>query len=797
METSVDDLNIINAKNSSSFFVDLNKIIEDEKIREKKKSIEKENRKNSTAIYIPLFENEKSLKKLKKKGKKSLKFSDKDQVSCEKKEDEIMSNNGTRHTFTKEDFQKFQRDVISACSNLTEKDKMFTPDHSTNHHFKIDKPCILPVKSSKSNQQKRLESPNFNRKKKSVQLKTQKENKSNIKKEETVVIPTSQDIIVKLQKTHEEMKKLITYHQDMEKLGKEKLQNLNWQTGPQLPRLPKWALDAVDSLTEDTILKPFKAPYSDGEQGEEKPAPAKEDVDDDHEVQIVEMFSSPKSLSPMKMVPSRTFANPRIFPPINKCVAAKRKLSANTTTKTGNKNKKQNCNVMRKSAGSQISAKLKNTRQNVQKKPPASKKEKKKLKENVGKIKHQSTQERKISACSEQSETKNTETEGDQEIIMTEEQQKIFDEIIGKSVQDNYSVYSEGEADSKIFSITTEDSPAPEVHVTNDPKEIKANKTSSGSDNNSNSDHNNEDIDSIYNFYEQLLHPEVGVDNSNSDIKMMQIDSNIQNKTKSNGDSEETTTTLKVIEVEHVELLSENNDANAVSLEDDEVNEVVTLTETHLKLHNKQIEELHRKDKLKPLFQNRNILSRISEENSKILSTCMSKNFLNSVKSSNTISINSIKSSTKFSKRTKRNSFDVSLISESNTFDEMSQLIFRPGLVKNSSPSIHSSTVTGSLSSTSRLLTSRPYCRSVLGNASCYSPYSSTSSSSKTSFLSKEEVIEWQKGKVIDRGAYGTVYQGLTNKAQLIAVKEVDVGNCKDTKKVRWFIYIFSVIIKL
>ena len=784
MEPSVDDLNIINAKNSSSFFVDLNKIIEDEKIREKKKSIEKENRKNSTAIYIPLFENKKSLKKRKKKGKKSPKFSYKDQVSCEKKEDEIISNNDTCHTFTKEDFQKFQSDVISACSNLTEKGNMFTPDHSTNHHFKIDKPCILPVKSSKSNQQKGLESPNFNRKKKSVQLKTQKENKSNVNKEEILVIPTSQDITGKLQETHKEIKKLITYHQDMEKPGREKLQNLNWETGPQLPRLPKWALDAVDSLTEDTILKPFKAPCNEGEQGDEKPVSAKEDVDNDHEVQIVEMFSSPKSFSSMKMLPSRTSANPGICPPINKCVSAKPKLSANTTAKTGNKNRKQNSTALEKSVGSQASAKLKNIRHNVPKKPPASKKGKKKSKQNTVKIKHQSKQRRKISACSEQSEKQNSETEGYQEIIMTEEQ-KIFDEIIAKSGQENYSVYSEGEAGSKIFSIKAEDSPAPEVHVTKEPKKIKATKTSSGSDNNSHSVHIDEDIDSIYNFYEQLLHPDV--DNiSNSDIKMMQIDRNIKNTTEKKGYLEETTTTLKVIEVEHVELLSENNAVNIVSVgEDDEVNEVVTLTETHLKLHNKQREELHRKDKPQPLFQNCNILSRISEENSKIFSTYMSKNILNSVKSSNTISINSIKSSTKFSKRTKCNSFDVSLTSESNTFDEMSQLIFRPGLVKHLSSSTHSSTVTGSLSSTSGLLTSRPYCRSILGNVSCYSPYSSTSSSSKSSFLSKEEVIEWQKGKVIDRGAYGTVYQGLTNKAQLIAVKEVDVGNCKDTKKVR------------
>jgi len=49
------------------------------------------------------------------------------------------------------------------------------------------------------------------------------------------------------------------------------------------------------------------------------------------------------------------------------------------------------------------------------------------------------------------------------------------------------------------------------------------------------------------------------------------------------------------------------------------------------------------------------------------------------------------------------------------------------------------------------------------------------------------EPIEWKQGKVIDRGAFGTVYQGLTNDAKLIAVKEVFFNKSKDisTQKLR------------
>ncbi|XP_034042572.1 mitogen-activated protein kinase kinase kinase 19 isoform X2 [Thalassophryne amazonica] len=42
---------------------------------------------------------------------------------------------------------------------------------------------------------------------------------------------------------------------------------------------------------------------------------------------------------------------------------------------------------------------------------------------------------------------------------------------------------------------------------------------------------------------------------------------------------------------------------------------------------------------------------------------------------------------------------------------------------------------------------------------------------------SMDEAIAWTKGEVLGRGAYGTVYCGLTNQGQLIAVKQVNLDN--------------------
>ncbi|XP_065671019.1 RGS domain-containing serine/threonine-protein kinase A isoform X2 [Hydra vulgaris] len=64
-------------------------------------------------------------------------------------------------------------------------------------------------------------------------------------------------------------------------------------------------------------------------------------------------------------------------------------------------------------------------------------------------------------------------------------------------------------------------------------------------------------------------------------------------------------------------------------------------------------------------------------------------------------------------------------------------------------------------------------------------PFSYYASQPSEDIFSKE-IVEWQKGKMINRGAFGTVYLGLTNKAQLIAVKEVKMEN-ENFKKVYWY----------
>nr|XP_056717145.1 mitogen-activated protein kinase kinase kinase 19 [Euleptes europaea] len=46
------------------------------------------------------------------------------------------------------------------------------------------------------------------------------------------------------------------------------------------------------------------------------------------------------------------------------------------------------------------------------------------------------------------------------------------------------------------------------------------------------------------------------------------------------------------------------------------------------------------------------------------------------------------------------------------------------------------------------------------------------------SSLTNEDTIMWTKGEILGKGAYGTVYCGLTSQGQLIAVKQVALGAC-------------------
>ena len=134
-------------------------------------------------------------------------------------------------------------------------------------------------------------------------------------------------------------------------------------------------------------------------------------------------------------------------------------------------------------------------------------------------------------------------------------------------------------------------------------------------------------------------------------------------------------------------------------------------------------------------------------------------------------------------------------------FDEITNLVFQPGgggIISESS-SLDSISINNSITSSSSnnaTLTERPYLRSVLGQTSARSLYTSSSNISDESSLS-DGILEWQKGKVIDRGAFGVVYQGLTNAGQMIAVKEVNINQSKNANKVcfvhYYFNYFFSV----
>jgi len=46
----------------------------------------------------------------------------------------------------------------------------------------------------------------------------------------------------------------------------------------------------------------------------------------------------------------------------------------------------------------------------------------------------------------------------------------------------------------------------------------------------------------------------------------------------------------------------------------------------------------------------------------------------------------------------------------------------------------------------------------------------------------EDELHDWKKGAVIDKGAYGTVYRGMTNRGKLVAVKEVELDKIDERK---------------
>ncbi|CAC5404426.1 unnamed protein product [Mytilus coruscus] len=61
----------------------------------------------------------------------------------------------------------------------------------------------------------------------------------------------------------------------------------------------------------------------------------------------------------------------------------------------------------------------------------------------------------------------------------------------------------------------------------------------------------------------------------------------------------------------------------------------------------------------------------------------------------------------------------------------------------------------------------------------------SRSGSACTVFSQTEETIQWKKGNVLGKGAFGTVWCGLTNEGQLIAVKQIELNTMDQDKAKR------------
>ena len=164
-------------------------------------------------------------------------------------------------------------------------------------------------------------------------------------------------------------------------------------------------------------------------------------------------------------------------------------------------------------------------------------------------------------------------------------------------------------------------------------------------------------------------------------------------------------------------------------------------------------------------------VSKSNDSNSKFLSLQEDKVFL---------------SSQEFAPST--SSVDTCNVDSDGHFEEMTNLVFQQGgLISGSS--LDSISINNSVSSLSSnaTMTERPYLKSVLGRMSGRSLYTSSSNTSRNTSSQQDDddsVLEWQKGKVIDRGAFGIVYQGLTNTGQMIAVKEVNINHSKNATKV-------------
>lgn len=649
--------NILNTNQGSAFFVDLQKVIEDETKREKKVSDERKHI-GGTALFIPLFNDSASSNQTSKTALGP------------------TSDVGLSSTFTKEDFEKLKNE------NKINPNLDFVASSPR-------RPCSSGSRLSDLDSRSRTSSL-------SSQIENQPHEKiiRSLKKTKSSPNILLSPRLPQLEKSHQELKELIT---EYDKKEKEHLQLVWSSTYTRLPKLPKWLTDKQMSL--DSQISPFASPDTSSEKQKQDASPKQ------HQVHIEELYCDSK---PMQ--------NDVSLPPIkpktgcgNKTPKLKRSIPSACQNKNNkNKQDKQNSN---KSPG-----KTKLSKQSTNKET------KKTTKKKRGKrtTKFKTAQGESMSEVA---------ARGD---VAVEEILGTVDQILSKS--ESGSILAEENKPNFI-------NPLP--MLINTEKSVR----------------NSQDIsmeDSIEIFYDKVLKAE-HVQDAGHNFSVIEKDLNMK-LTKENMDLYNSFG--KLIQSKNKDSLFNLNTIELASTLD----KTLSLEENESHVGSTSGFEVPQ------LLQLRSdMLSKISEEKSCFTSVSSSNRhqFAPPDRSFSSSSMTSIQQNS------------------DGSFQEITKLMFQPGIVSNnmSQGSIGNSSTISSPDVTLCSSNDRPYVRSALGRISARSLYTSSSEASNED-VRNTNILEWQKGKVIDRGAFGVVYQGLTNTGQMIAVKEVNIGHSKNATKV-------------
>ena len=665
--------NILNTEQGSAFFIDFEQVIADEKINiEKAKKKNQEHKKHSggTAIYIPLFD-------------------DKTGSSGKVTQNENKNTNDLNLTFTKQDFEQ-----------LKSKTELFGSRNT------ISSPCP----PSEGNYRTRPSSS----------IQRVKTTFGNLKKVHSSPDLLSSPRLPQLEKSHQELKELIT---EYDKKEKGHFQEVLTTTYARLPKLPQWATNKQMSL--DLHASSFNINKTVGMdiEGNTK----QEYKITDHQVQIEELYSdlnskdsgNQQSSFPPILNPTTTTVVPKRQGNNKPNVKKAKKHNSQNPPATINKNRPQTNNQTRKNCSTSAQKDTRLPRSNLNKKKiKANKKSKKK---------------------------------GSNQTIDPDERTSIGKNDV-EEILDNI-----------------------EFKLGNTVCDFQENKISSDSEQFSMED-------SIEVFYDNLLNAKPTIEttllsfpkvNHTKDYHCSAIDETKHEMIRNNADLYTTfekftkskykggTNANKVFDFDLVESMEKT-----LSIDD-------TFFITTPKAHHHQ-----------PAFNIYPELSNVTEEKSPF-TTIQSKSNINSRLLSSSHDIFTSEESNAMSKSIE--TFTNANLSDGH-FQEITNLVFQQGGdgIISGSTSLDSISINNSITSSSSnnaTLTERPYLKSVLGQTSARSLYTSSSNVTDDSSL-EDGVLEWQKGKVIDRGAFGVVYQGLTNTGQMIAVKEVNINHSKNANKV-------------